>query len=85
MLLAGARLRQFGAQLQNLRAQRVEGAGKMFRHGTEGNERLLKFTASVFDQLEFCGCHAGGESNFRALAAFTLIINRLRRTAVPGG
>src|ERR1700722_8028879 len=59
MFLARVRFAELGAQLCDLGTQRVESAGELFRHGTEGEERRLQFGAPVFDQVEFCGCHAG--------------------------
>ncbi len=68
MLLAGMRLAQFRAQLRDLGAQRVECAGQLFRHRTEGEERRLQFGATVFDQLEVGGCHTGRRKQLLCLA-----------------
>src|ERR1700733_9428585 len=60
MLLTRMRFAELSAQLCDLGSQRVESAGELFRDGTEGEERSLQFGTPVFDQLEICGCHAGG-------------------------
>ena len=57
------------AQLRDLAAQRIEGAGELLRHRAKRLERCLQFGALVVDQLEIGGCHAGEESNFCASAA----------------
>src|ERR1700723_136193 len=78
MLLARVRLAQVGSKLRDLAAQRIKGARQLFRNRPEGEERRLKLGATVFNQLEFCGCHAGEESNFCALTLFVPPINQLR-------
>src|ERR1700744_1548345 len=79
MLLARVRFRKIGAQLGYFAAQGIERAGQLVRNGSEGQERRLKFGATVLDQLEFCGCHGREESNFCASAVFALPINQLRK------
>src|ERR1700735_3818969 len=79
MLLARVRLRKIGAQLGHFAAQRIERARQLVRNGPEGQERRLKFGATGFDNLEFCGCHDKEESNFCASAVFALPINQLRK------
>jgi hypothetical protein len=41
MLLACVCFAQFGAQLRDLGTQGLEVAGKLFRHGAEGEKRCL--------------------------------------------
>src|ERR1700691_610088 len=81
MLIARMRLSQLQAQLRHLGAQRIEGAGKLLRDGTEGAERRSELTALGVDEVERIRCHAKEESNFRASVAFVSLINRLRRRA----
>ena len=69
MFLAGVRFRQIGAELGQLGAQRIEGARQLVRNRPEGQERRLKFGATVFDQLEFCGCHASGRKQLLCLGS----------------
>jgi hypothetical protein len=88
VLLAGVRLAQFGAQLRDLGAQRVEGAGQLFRHRTEGEKCCLQFGATVFNQLKIGGCHAGGRKQLLCLGGISSFFQpvtprrmRLSRTA----
>src|ERR1700729_4596970 len=78
MLLSCVRLRKIGAQLGHLATQRVKCTRQLVRNRPESQECRLKCGATVFDQLEFCGCHGREESNFCASAVFTLPINQLR-------
>jgi hypothetical protein len=78
VLIARMRLAELAAQLRHLATQRFEGAGELFRNGTESAERCGEFAALEIDEVERIRCHAGEESNFCASAAFVPLINRLR-------
>ena len=78
MLSAGVRLTQVGSKLSHLAAQRIKSARQLFGNRPEGEERCVKFRATVFDQVELCGGHGEEESNFCALTVFAPPINQLR-------